>query len=169
MRSGQLLAIGIVVATGLFGAGVWYSQTRAWYVQLEVPDIVAMRFDGETEPLLVTEFEAIDAETSPLRYRACFRTDLSLAMLTETYLPYEDAAPLTAPGWFSCFDAEAIGAEIEAGTMLAFLSRSNEPYGFDRIIAISETGRGYAWPQLNECGEAAFGGDPLPPGCPPAP
>ena len=169
MRSGQLLVIGIIAATTLFGAGVWYSQTRAWYVQFEEADVVAMRFDGEIEPLLVTGFEGIDADTSPLRYRACFQTELSLAMLSETYLPYDEAAPLTAPGWFSCFDAEEIGAAIKAGTALAFLSRSNEPYGFDRIIAVTETGAGYAWPQLNDCGDAAFGGDPLPPGCPPAP
>ena len=169
MRSGQLLTIGIGLATALFGAGVWYSQTRAWYVQFEQAEIVAMRFDGVTEPLLVTDVQGIDADTSPLRYRACFATEQSLAMLSETFLPYEDAAPLTAPGWFSCFDAEGIGAELASGTALAFLSRSNEPYGFDLVVAVSDRGRGYVWPQLNPCGEAAFGGDPLPPGCPPAP
>lgn len=166
MRSGQLLAIGIVAATALFGAAVWYSQTRAWYAPVETADVVGMRFDGETETLVVSEFEGIDAETSPLRYRACFRTDMSLPTFTETFLPYDEPAPLTAPGWFSCFDAEEIGAAIEAGTALAFLSRSNEPYGFDTILAIHEDGRGYVWPQLNECGDAQFTGDPLPPGCP---
>ena len=57
MRSGQVLTIGIAAATALFGAGVWYSQTRAWYVQVENPQVVAMRFDGESEPLLVRDFE----------------------------------------------------------------------------------------------------------------
>lgn len=166
MRSGQVLAIGIVAATAVFGAGVWYSQTRAWYVPVEAADVVATRFDGEAEPLLVADFEGIDAETSPLRYRACFTTDVSLATLTETFQPYEDAAPLNAPGWFSCFDAGAIGAALEAGTALAFLGEANAPYGFDTIIAVGEDGRGYAWPQINVCGEAHFAGDPLPPDCP---
>lgn len=166
MRSGQVLAIGIVTATALFGAGVWYSQTRAWYVEVEAGDVVAMRFDGESESLFVTDFQGIDAETSPLRYRACFSTEMSLPMLTETFLPYEDAAPLTAPGWFSCFDASAIGEGLEAGAILAFQGTFNEPYGFDTVVAISETGEGFMWPQLNPCGEAHFSGDPLPVGCP---
>jgi hypothetical protein len=34
---------------------------------------------------------------------------------------------------------------------------------------ITEDGHGYAWHQLNHCGEAAYSGDPVPEDCPPAP
>ncbi|MEM1273798.1 MAG: DUF6446 family protein [Pseudomonadota bacterium] len=163
------MAIAIVAATAVFGVGVWYSQTYAWYVELTDETVFMTRYDGVTEPLPVAAFEGIDAETSPLRYRACFTTDLSLPTLSETYQAYAPAVPLNAPGWFSCFQAEQIGAAVEAGEALAFLGQQNRPYGFDIVVAIDAAGQGYAWPQINPCGEASFGGDPLPPGCPVAP
>ncbi|MEM9318533.1 MAG: DUF6446 family protein [Pseudomonadota bacterium] len=169
MRSGQILVIGIVAATAMFGAGVWYTQTRAWYVQLEDAPIVMTRHDGEEEALLVDSFDGIDAETSPLRYRACFEPTMSLPTLTETFQPYGPATPLNAPGWFSCFDADAIGEALESGSALAFLGQQNQPYGFDIVVTVFDTGQGYAWRQINHCGTAAFGGDPLPPGCPEPP
>lgn len=169
MRSGQVLAIGIVIATLLFGVAVWYTQTRAWYVQFVDVPVTAMRFDGTVEPLQVTDFQGIDADTSPLRYRGCFTVGMSIPALTETYLPYDAPTPLNAPGWFGCFDAEAIGLALEEGRAFAFLSVFNEPYGFDRVIAVMENGRGYIWSQSNPCGEAAYSGDELPPQCPPAP
>ena len=50
---------------------------------------------------------------SPIRFRACFTTPLTPAMLTETYRIYDAPTPLIAPGWFDCFDAAAIGAALE--------------------------------------------------------
>ncbi|MBF9032302.1 histidine kinase [Rhodobacterales bacterium HKCCE3408] len=173
MRSGQILGIGIVLSAAALGAGLWYAQTRAYYVEIDAAapaaEIFVTRFDGGEEPLLVTGFEGIDADTSPLRYRACFETPMSLAAMTETYLPYGEAEPLNAPGWFSCFDSGELAAALDEGSALAFLGQRNEPYGFDRVVAVTADGQGYSWPQINFCGEAAFGGDPLPPGCPPVP
>ena len=71
-------------------------------------------------------------------------------MLTETFVPYEEATPLTAPGWFDCFDAVQIGADIEQGNALAFLGERNIKDGVDRVVAIYPDGRGFAWHQLNE-------------------
>ena len=124
---------------------------------------------GQPEPVLYDSFEAIDADSSPIRYRACFTTTMSHAMLSETYEPYETAEPLVAPGWFECFDAEALGAELEAGTALAFLGQRDIQYGIDRIVAITEDGRGYVWHQINHCGEEVFDGNPVPEDCPPPP
>ncbi|QBY00933.1 histidine kinase [Rhodophyticola sp. CCM32] len=171
--SGKIMAFIIVFLTAVFGATLWWFQTQAYYepVAADAPaaQIRLTSFQGVVEPLLTEGFEGIDAGTSPLRFRACFTTPVSLPTLTESFEPYETAAPLIAPGWFTCFDAAAIGAALEDGSALAFLGEANTPYGIDRIVAITGDGRGYAWPQINPCGEAAFAGDPLPVNCPPAP
>ena len=114
----------------------------------------------------MTDFEGIDSDSSPIRYRACFQTD---AAIIDDATPASDAVPLTAPGWFDCFDAARIGADLEAGVATALLSRENEPYGIDRIIAIYPDGRAYAWQQINRCGEVVFDGRPAPAGCPEPP
>ena len=124
---------------------------------------------GEPEPLIVEEFQAIDAESSPLRYRACFTTTVSQALMTETYVIYDDPVPTVAPGWFECFDADEVGQALEEERAIAFLGTANIVYGFDRVVAVTEDGQGYVWHQLNICGEKAFDGDPLPDHCPPKP
>ena len=121
---------------------------------------------GQPEPVLADDFRAIDAESSPIRYRACFTTSMSLPMLTETYEPYEKAIPRTAPGWFDCFDAEALGAEIDAGTALVFAGQRNLEFGIDRVVAITEDGRGYVWHEINDCGDKVFDGQPPGEDCP---
>jgi len=171
--NGKIIAIGLVLFAAIFGGALWYFQTRAYYAPIDpgsaAAAIVLTRFDGAAEPLQTDGFEGVDADTSPLRFRDCFTTPMSLATLTETAQPYERATPLVAPGWFGCFDAEAIGAALDAGTALAFLGRSNTPYGIDRVVAVADDGRGWSWPQINACGTAAFAGDPVPDGCPPPP
>jgi len=82
--------------------------------------------------------------------RACFTTPLGEPYLSETYAAYDSAEPLTAPGWFDCFDARAIGEALEAGSALAFLGERDISHGVDRVIAIFGDGRGFAWHQLNE-------------------
>ena len=70
--------------------------------------------------------------------------------MTETYAVYDAPTPLTAPGWFDCFDAEAIGTALEAGEAFAFLGQKNIHDGVDRVVAVFPDGRAYAWNQLNE-------------------
>lgn len=124
---------------------------------------------GQPEPVLYDDFRAIDATSSPIRYRACFTTTMSTAMLTETYVLYDKAEPLTAPDWFDCFDAGALGAALEEGTALAFLGQKDVQYGIDRIVAVGDDGRGYVWHQINECGEVVFDGNRAPDHCPEPP
>ena len=89
------------------------------------------------------------------------------ATLTETFEPYEGASPRTAPGWFDCFDAEAIGTAITAGDALVFTGQRNLEYGIDRVVAITADGRGYVWHEVNDCGDKAYDGSPLGEDCPP--
>ena len=58
---------------------------------------------------------------------------------------------------------------MEAGTALTFLSQKNIHYGVDRVVAITSDGRGYAWHELNDCGEKAYDGTVVGEECPPPP
>lgn len=171
--NGKIVVSIMVSILAVFGGVLWWTQTRAYYQPLlaDAPaaQISATTFAGVADPLPIDAFDGIDAPTSPLRFRACFTTPLSLSMMTETYQPYEDATPLIAPNWFSCFDAGDVTQSLSDGRAIAFLGEANYIYGFDRIIAVTETGQGYAWHQMNHCGEAVFDGQPAPDGCPPAP
>jgi hypothetical protein len=119
--------------------------------------------------MLIAGFEGIDSESSPIRYRACFTTPMSNAMMTETFQTYTRAEPLVAPDWFACFDARALGADLESGAATAYLGEANIHYGIDRVIAVYDDGRAFAWHQINICGEHAFNGEAVPETCPPAP
>lgn len=171
--TGKIVGAFIVATAVIAGLAIYYLQVYAYYDEVSASgsdDVQLTTIVGEMpESIVYDAFEAIDSDSSPIRYRACFRTDLSHAMLSETYVAYDHAEPLVAPGWFDCFDAKAIGAAIERGEALAFLGQSNIQYGVDRVVAILPDGRGYAWHQINECGEVVFDGKPAPEGCPPKP
>ncbi len=171
--NGKIVAGGLVVSSILFGIGLWYATNHAYYKPIEEnttqANISLVNYQGIQENVLASDFEGIDGEMSPLKFRACFKTPLSLAMMTETFEIYENPVPINAPGWFECFDAQQIGLDLENGTAFAFLSEANFQYGFDRVAAIYPDGRGYSWTQINECGLADAEGDPLPAHCPPAP
>lgn len=168
--TGKLLTGGIVLLSLIFGAIVYYTQVYYYYEEVPADQAVVrliVMASSEPEPIPTADLRAIDASSSPIRFRACFTTPLSLAMMSETYEPYEGAAPRNAPGWFDCFDAAAIGAEIEAGTALVFTAQRNIEYGIDRVVAVTEDGRGYVWEEINECGDKAYDGTPLGKDCPP--
>lgn len=152
--NGKLIAGFLVVTALLAGAAVYYLQIYAFYERVGPASATAVirltPIAGLPEPMLADGFEGIDADSSPLRFRGCFTTPMTLAMLSETYQPYDAATPLIAPGWFSCFDAKAIGDDIQAGRALAFLSEANIHPGIDRVVAVYADGRAYAWHQPND-------------------
>ena len=129
--------------------------------------MVLLPLDGSApRPIAYENFSAIDADSSPIRYRACFTTPVSYGSLTDNYVIYDKAEPLVAPSWFNCFDAKEIGAALETGEAVAFLGTENVSYGIDRIVAVMPDGRGFVWHQINHCGEVVFDGDKAPEGCP---
>lgn len=150
--SGKIAGSVIVALALIVGAAVYYLQVYYYYDDVAAaPDEVALTLlGGAPEPILAENVEVIDATSSPIRYRACFTTPMSQAMLTETYELYEDAEPLVAPHWFDCFDATEIGEALEAGEALAFLGTKDIAHGVDRVVAVFEDGRGYVWHQVNE-------------------
>ncbi len=149
--------VGFIVTSALMaGAAIYYLQEYAFYRTIDVAspaaEIRLVTVDGSVaEPMLVSsDFEGIDADSSPLRYRGCFVTPMTLGLMTESYRIYERPTPLIAPSWFDCFDAEQIGADLDSGAAVAFLSQENIHPGVDRVVAVYPDGRAYVWHQLNE-------------------
>ena len=148
------LVVGFLVVSALIAGGVMYwLQVYAFYQPVALGAGVEMRLvpigSDLPEAIVADEFQGIDADSSPLRFRSCFTTPLSLGTLTETYQIYDKADPLMAPGWFDCFDARKIGEAIQSGEAVAFLSEANIAKGVDRVIAVFPDGRAYGWHQLN--------------------
>lgn len=148
------IIVGFIVLSALIGGGfVWYTAEVAYYEPVAFQRGAEIRLvpiaGGEPEAIVVSNVTGIDAESSPIKFRACFTTPLTLATLTETYRDYPAAEPLIAPSSFDCFDAEAIGKALESGEALAFLSEPDVHPGVDRVVAVFPDGRAFAWNQLN--------------------
>ncbi|NNE52655.1 MAG: histidine kinase [Sulfitobacter sp.] len=168
--SGKIAGIAILISALIAGAALYYLQIYGFYESVvdEEVTLVSLTTD-EREPIAIADFQGIDADSSPIRYRACFTTDLSLGEAGAAYVQLDVATPRNAPGWFDCFDAEGIAAELESGKAQVFLGGKNVAYGVDRIVAITEDGRGYVWHELNDCGEKAYDGTVVGEECPPLP
>ena len=164
---GQFLA-GLTVFCALAaGFGVYYAQVYAFYEEITADAVLLTPLDGgERVALAVTDFRGIDRDSSPIAYRACFATTETPAALAGRFEPYEGAEPRTPPSWFTCFDAQALGAEIASGTARVFVGERNMEFGIDRVVAITDDGRGYVWHEVNDCGDKAYDGTPLGTDCP---
>ena len=91
--SGKIIGIFIVVTALAVGAALYYLQIYGFYEEVDAPAEGIMLVpigtaQGEVIPM--EGFQAIDADSSPIRYRACFTTPYSLALLTETFQMVED-------------------------------------------------------------------------------
>jgi hypothetical protein len=169
--NGKLVGIIILGSAAIVGAAIWYLQVYGFYERADLgDDMIAVELTslitGQPEPIIAEDFEAIDATSSPIRYRACFTTPLTQAELSETYQPYPEAKPLVTPGWFDCFDSDEVDMALEQGRARAFMGQQNIYYGIDRVVAIMDDGRGFVWQLINACGKEVFDGNPPPPGCP---
>jgi len=154
--NGKLVSLIIVASAVIVGAAIYYMQVYAYYGPVTLTDapggtrIRMTRRDGKVDTMKATQFQGIDANSSPIRFRACFHLAMPLARLRKTYVIDKPADPLIAPGWFSCFRARAIGEALIAGKATAFLGEKNIHPGVDRVIAVFPDGRAYAWQQLNK-------------------
>ena len=170
---GKFLSIVIVASALIAGVGLYYLQVYHFYQEViptGVDDVqLTARATDTTEVIGYDEFQAIDADSSPIRYRACFTTTTDMTALRDTYVAYDDPVPLEAPGWFECFDAGLVGTALESGSAQAFLGQRDVIYGIDRVVAIFDDGRGFVWHQINPCGEVVFDGQPVPDTCPEPP
>lgn len=170
---GKFLVILLVLSTAVAGAAIYYLQIYGYYfdvVSTPGKDVKLMPKDGTTPTAIAySDFEAIDATSSPIRYRACFKTELSLETLKQDYVVSPKVEPRTAPDWFTCFDAQTIGTALEEGRATVFLSAKNVGFGVDRVVAITDQGQGFVWHDFNDCGEKAYDGTVVGEECPQRP
>ena len=151
--NGKVVGSFVLVFALIFGIGLYYVQEFYYYDRVAAEEVTLTLVNvatGEPEEIVVSDLEAIDGSSSPIRFRACFTAGMSDATMSETYQEYPEATPLNAPNWFECFNAQAIGADLEAGDAMAFLSQKEIHDGVDRVIAVYPDGRAFAWNQLNE-------------------
>lgn len=142
-----------MISALLAGATIYWLQEYAFYTPIAFTPANQIELTlietGLPEPILAENIQGINADSSPLRFRACFQTPMTQAMLTETYQTYTGAVPLNAPSWFDCFDAAKIGEALEKGEAIAFLSQSNIAPDVDRVVAVFPDGRAFAWQQFH--------------------
>jgi len=166
---GRLIIVALLLTALVMGVGMYWLQVYAYYRDLPPPEAVLLTAaNGAQFPLPPVNFRGIDSDSSPIRYRACYEIPGLYEQIDEL-AAYANAEPLNAPGWFDCFDAEAIGTDLEAGAARPILLEQDVRYGIDRVAAAYPDGRVYAWQQINACGEVVFDGEPAPEGCPPVP
>lgn len=149
MNWGKVAAASIALAAIAAGAGMWYAQEYGYYDRIDAdgPDArIAVTTPAGTRDLTLTDFEGIDADSSPLRWRACAVAD----DLPADALPFDDPTPLIAPRWFDCFDAQQIGADLESGAARAVLSMAEIRPDVDRVLAVYPDGRVFGWHQYND-------------------
>jgi hypothetical protein len=153
---GRTLMIGLLVVTAIFAVALWWFQTRAFYERSDGAESIEVA--GLSIP--VEGYSQIDATSSPLKLRACFRlvdlADISRAADAASPLTKEARAagatlePLVAPGWFDCFDAETLAHLAQTDGAQTIVATRNAPQGVDRVVLLLPDGRGWLWRQLNE-------------------
>ena len=141
--SGKRLMTAFLIVVAVFAAALVWFQFFAFYQRSE--GLTVLEAGGQA--IAVGEWEGIDASTSPLKRRACFRADQGDF---EVFGVADDAEPLVAPFWFRCFDARAIAEDLAAGRATARELERDTPDGFDLMAAVYPDGRVYLWRQLNE-------------------
>ncbi|WP_027259826.1 DUF6446 family protein [Leisingera aquimarina] len=170
---GKVLALILILSALAAGGAMYYLQIYAFYDNVELQpgrDVMLVPLDGgEAQPVAYSDFEAIDAGSSPIRYRACFTTKVKPDALAQLFTLTDKLEPRNAPGWFECFDAAAIGAKLADGSAKSFLSVKNISFGVDRVVAVTDEGRGYVWHELNKCGQKAYDGTVVGEECPARP
>ena len=167
---GKILVIIILLTSFLAGATMYYLQVYGFYAKVGIEQSKGISLVNlgtkEAEQIEVDNFRGIDANSSPIRFRACFKVKQNIDFLKEEYKTLENAMPRNAPNWFECFNAKRIGEDLSMGLATAFLGSKNFEYGIDRYVVIYPDGRGYAWHELNDCGEKLYDGSSKDENCP---
>ncbi|TNJ41982.1 DUF6446 family protein [Phaeobacter sp. B1627] len=171
--TGKILSVILVLSGLVAGIAMYYLQVYGYYDEVVArpgQDVVLLPIGSDVPvPIAYDDFQAIDAASSPIRYRACFTTPLTPEAVAQLYQLSDAQDPRNAPGWFGCFDATAIGQALQDGQATAFISEKNIDFGVDRIVAITRDGHGYVWHELNNCGEKAYDGTIVGEECPQRP
>ena len=119
---------------------MYYLQVYGFYQRVNVEQSKGISLVNlstqEPEKIQVANFQGIDANSSPIRFRACFEVNDPIDLLKEKYVMLNSATPRNAPMWFNCFNAGRIGEDLSRGSATAFLGSKNFEYGIDRYIVV---------------------------------
>ncbi len=166
--SGKVVVLSLVLIAAGFGAALWYFRYYAYYHPVHLAGDPALetvrrkggevgvttirltpKGGGAPVAVPVRDFRGIDAVTSPIKFRACFRIDMPFEALRQRFETTDDATPLVGPSWFTdCFDAARLTKDLEAGRATAFVGERGIHPGVDRIVLVYPDGRAAAWNQL---------------------
>ncbi len=168
--NGKAFVLCLLLAALAAGGVLYYLQIYGFYYEVadhNHRDVVLLS-QSDSRPIEIETyaFQAVDAMSSPIRYRACFMTSVGLEELRTNYVAAAHAVPRNAPTWFDCFDAAKIAAALDNKSAAAFIGQKNFHFGVDRIVVITEDGRGYVWHDLNDCGKKSYDGTNLGEDCP---
>ena len=141
--AGRLAIAALLGASALIGTFLWYAVNYGHYESADLSDSIGLA------GLEISEFDAIKGSASPLKFKACFVVSADSDAISSRFGTYRNPVPLVAPKWFTCFDAKRIGMALESGEARAYLISENVSDGIDRVAAVFEDGRAYAWHQLN--------------------
>lgn len=158
---GKLAAVSLV-ASGVIAAGaLWYSANYAYW---EEDPRASVALQDTPDALKVTDLQAIRSSSSPLGFRACFTYEL--AGDPSQFTQVTNPEPRVPPRWFECFDTAEIAEALANRSATTYVSHKNIGFGVDRVIALFEDGRGFAWHELNDCGHRAYDGTVVGEACP---
>lgn len=139
--NGRHLVLGFLAFVAVFAVALVWFQEFAFYERQ--PAVATLPVAGRQVP--VSDYQGIDAVSSPLKLRGCLRIDPAAVAGLD---PAPDATPLNPPSWFRCFDSGALTADLAAGAATAYAIGRDDPPGFDRMLAVYPDGRAYLWRQL---------------------
>ena len=92
--NGKIIGIAIMFSAFVAGVSLYYLQIHAFYDQVINDDVHLISVGSNvSESIQFENFEAIDAESSPIRYRACFTTKLPLSELKNSYVTIKKCHP----------------------------------------------------------------------------
>ena len=118
--NGRRLVLVFLAFLALFAVALVWFQEFAYYERQH--GVGALTIAGQSVP--VAGYDGIDAASSPLKLRGCFRIDPAAVA---TLAPATDATPLNAPFWFRCFRAGALTGDLAAGTARAYRIAADAP------------------------------------------
>lgn len=145
MNTGRLVVLGIAAATVLAGGVVYYLETFVHYQR--VADVKEVSVGARA--FAVSDYDGLTNDTLPLRLRGCFQVAEPEAVLSAGP-PARHPTPFGAPGWFACWDAAELDADLKAGRAQAVVAEvSGEgKFEMERVVAVYPDGRAFQWRRL---------------------
>jgi hypothetical protein len=151
--SGKLVGSLLIITTLIGGISLYYLQVHYFYKKIDEtsPNFkirILSKESGLYEFVKYENFNGIDGNNSPLKFKGCFNL-LDVKRVESIGVNVLKPIPLTAPNWFTCFDAVKIGMALEVGEARAVISERNIFTGVDRVVAFFGDGKAFSWHQLN--------------------